>query len=310
MSRVGNNGNLNSFNINKGLLNPDFLQKDKFNNFVSMLAVSISYTFLAIIIIFITFSQTALTFLQKQVELTLFIKDNYSEESIFELKQALEIDSRVMEVEYISKERALEIFNLISKDDPVLNDAVTTNIFPASLKVKTYNLNDLDSLASEYEGQEYIDSIRYSKEIKDNFSYYAWIVSIMLLILFSMFLVVSFGIIISTIRINIYQKKEEIEIMKLVGATDDYIRKPFVMQGLYFSMVGSFVASIVSLILTLGVYFTNTFGFRDLNKIYLGSLVTVNYLVFSFLVVVLIISVGYFLGFFGTKTAVSKYLNI
>jgi len=290
----------------------EILKKDKFNSFVSILAVSISYTFLALIIIFLSYSGTAITFLQKQVELTIFFKDTYTEENILKLQEILNSDTRVMETEYISKIQALELFNVISKDDPALQEAasINTNIFPASLKIKTFNLSDLDALMAEYQTQEYVDSIRYSKEIKDSFSYYAWITSIVLGILFVMFLIVSFGIIISTIRINIYQKKDEIEIMKLVGASDDFIRSPFILQGLVFSMLGAMVASILGLVITLSIYYTNTFGFRDLNKIYFGAYLSTNYLFFVIILVLVINLIGYLLGYFGTKMAVSKYLKI
>jgi cell division transport system permease protein len=292
----------------KGIL--DFLKKEKVISLISVIAISVSFTLLSFIISFLVLSNTALNLLQKQVQIRVFFKDSFGEEQILALKNELETDSRIQEVGYTSKEDALRIFKDLSKNDPVLQEALSTNILPASLEIRAKNVKDLDALYESLSQNENIESIKYLKDIKDKFSYYAGIVTWVSVFITLMFFIVSFGIIISTIRINIFQKKDEIEVMRLVGASDDFIRKPFIYQGLVYSMTGSFIAGLISFILSLVLYFTNFLGIKDLGYVFLIGNLKVHYIVFSILLVLLLNFVGYLLGKIGSKTAIQNYLQI
>jgi cell division transport system permease protein len=288
----------------------DFLNKEKGISFVSVLAIFVSFTLLAFIISFLVFSNTALNILQRQVQIRVFFKDSFSEQQIMELKSELEADSRVQEVGYTSKDEALRIFKDLSKNDPVLQESLSTNILPASLEIRAKDVKDLDTLYEELITRESVESIKYLKDIKDKFKYFSNIILGISLFITLLFFIVSFGIIISTIRINIFQKKEEIEVMRLVGASDDFIRKPFIFQGIVYSMTGSFLAGLVFFILSLIMYFTNFLGIKDLGFVFLFGNFKIHFLAFSIGLVILINFVGYLLGRTGSKTAIQNYLQI
>ena len=287
-----------------------FLKKEKMISTISILAIFVSFTLLSFIISFVVLSNTAMTYLQKQVQVRIFIKDSFKEEEILKLKAELEKDPRIMEVGYTSKDEAFRIFKDLSKNDPVLQESLTTNILPASLEVRSYDVKDLDNIATEYSTKEYVESIKYLKDIKDRFKYYSGIITIFSLVLFTLFFTVSFGIILSTIRINIFQKKEEIEIMKLVGANDDFIQRPFIHQGLVYSLVGSALASLIFAFILIIMFASNTLGLRDLRDVYIVGNFKIHFIIFVVLLVVVINLFGYLLGRFGSKTAVKTYLNI
>lgn len=287
-----------------------FLKKEKMISTISILAIFVSFTLLSFIISFVVLSNTAMTYLQKQVQVRIFFKDSFKEDDILSLKSELEKDSRVMEVGYTSKDEAFRIFKDLSKNDPVLQESLTINILPASLEIRTFDVKDLDSIASEFAVKDYVESIKYLKDIKDRFKYYSGIITITSVVLFTLFFIVSFGIILSTIRINIFQKKEEIEIMKLVGAKDDFIQRPFIHQGVVYSLIGSAFASFVSAFILVIMFASNTLGLRDLKEVYLVGNLKIHFLVFAFFLVIIINIFGYLLGRFGSKTAVKTYLNI
>lgn len=288
----------------------DFINKEKGISFISILAIFVSFTLLSFIITFMVFSNTALNLLQKQVQVRIFFKDTYTEDKILELKSQIEADSRVSEVGFTSKDDALRIFKDLSKNDPVLQESLTSNILPASLEIRTKDVRDLDSFYEEYSGKDYVESIKYLKDIKDRFMYYAQIVTGISLIITLLFFIVSFGIIISTIRINIFQKKEEIETMKLVGASDDFVERPFIHQGVVYSMTASLFAGALFTIILLAVYFSNFLGIKDLGFVYIFGSIKVHYLIYTFGLVILINLIGYLFGKVGSKTAIQNYLKV
>lgn len=288
----------------------DFINKEKGISFISILAIFVSFTLLSFIVTFMVFSNTALNLLQKQVQVRIFFKDTFTEDKILELKKVIESDSRVSEVGFTSKDDALRIFKDLSKNDSVLQESLTSNILPASLEIRTKDVRDLDSFYEEYSGKDYIESIKYLKDIKDRFMYYAKIVTGVSLVITLLFFIVSFGIILSTIRINIFQKKEEIETMKLVGASDDFVERPFIHQGVVYSMVGSLSAGFLFTIILLAMYFANFLGIKDLGAVYLFGNIKVHYLLFVLILVILINIVGYLFGKIGSKTAIQNYLKV
>jgi cell division transport system permease protein len=288
----------------------EFLNKEKAISFVSVLAIFVSFILLSFIISFLVFSNTALNILQKQVQIRVFFKDSFVEEQILQFKADLEQDSRIQEVGYTSKEEALRIFKDLSKNDPVLQEALSTNILPASLEIRANDVKDLDALYEELISLEQVESIKYLKDIKDKFRYYSNVVLGVSLFVTLLFFIVSFGIIISTIRINIFQKKEEIEIMRLVGASDELIKQPFIYQGVTYSMVGSFFAGLVFFIFSLIAYFSNLLGIKDMNYVTIFGNFQVHFLVFSFGLAIILNFIGYLLGLLGSKAAIKNYLQI
>lgn len=288
----------------------EFLNKEKGISAISVVAIFVSFLLLGVILSFLVFSNTALNFLQKQVQVRVFFKDSFSEEQILSLKSELEKDSRIMEVGYTSKDDALRIFKEFSKNDPVLQESLSTNILPASLEIRATDVKDLDQIYDEFANNENVESVKYLKDIKDRFSYVSMIVTIVSLIITFVFFLVSFGIILSTIRINIYSKKDEIEIVKLVGGSNDFVTKPFIHQGLVYSLTGSFFAGLVLAVTLLIIFFMNVLGIRDLGSIVLFMNVKIPYFLFVILLILLINVLGYLLGYVGSKTAIKNYLKI
>jgi cell division transport system permease protein len=235
----------------------DFLNKEKVISAISIIAIFISFTLLSFIFTFLVFSNTSMNYLQKQVQVRVFFKDSFGEDQVLQLKSDLEKDPRVSEVTYTSKDDALRIFKDLSRNDPVLQESLTTNILPSSLEIKAKDVKDLDYFYDQFANKDFVDSVKYLKDVKDKFKYYSNVVTAICMIITILFFIVSFGIILSTIRINIFQKKDEIEIMKLVGASDEFVEAPFIHQGIVYSMVGSFLAGLLFTIILLVIYFTN-----------------------------------------------------
>ncbi|KKS16116.1 MAG: Efflux ABC transporter, permease protein [candidate division WWE3 bacterium GW2011_GWA1_41_8] len=282
------------------------IKKEKLLSISNLLAMTVTFIVLGLFIEVIIYSQTALKMLEQQAQITVFFKDDVPEERIMELRAQFQGDGRILDVTYVSKEDAFEIFKEINKDEPVLLESISANILPASLEVKSKNLSSLDELAEEYQVIDGVEEVKYFEDVIERFRYWSSVIYVVgIVTLFTLF-VISYSVIIVTLRTTINNKGIELEILKLVGATDRYVKKPLMYQGIFF---GGLSALIASLFLILGSVFTRLLGvFGADPDIYLASL-KMDSLVFSVLLSVVLLLSGILLGYLGSLTAVKKYLK-
>jgi cell division transport system permease protein len=168
-----------------------------------------------------------------------------------ELQETLQSWDEVKEVEYISKEKALNDFKKTFKEPGVI-DQLTVNPLPASYRVSLHDPEDVDKVAKRVKALPSIDSlvenpendIKYAKEtVEKLFAVTGW-VSVIAGAFASLLIFVSLVLITNTIRMAIFARRKEIGIMKLVGASSWFIRWPFVLEGMLEGLVGAVIAII------------------------------------------------------------------
>jgi len=283
------------------------LQRERVLSFANILTMTITFLVLGIFMLIVFISQSTLSYLEQQTQITAFFRDDFQEKRILELKGTLEQDERIAEVTYISKEEALKIFSEINADEPLLLESISANILPASLKIRTKKMENLKIIAEELSPNEGIEGVKFFEDVVIKFQKIASIVYIVGFTLTAMFLFVSYSAIVITLRTYINKKGTELEILKLVGASNDYIQKPIITQGLFFSLTSSIIATIILLIgaviaCALGIFSSGLVvpflpGFK-INLILLNAI----------LGIVLLLS-GLLLGYLGSKNTVKKYLE-
>jgi len=282
-------------------------QKEKVLSFANILTMTITFLVLGIFMLIVFISQSTLSYLEQQTQVTAFFKDDFSEESILALKGTLEQDDRIAEVEYISKEDALKIFSEINADEPLLLESISANILPASLKIRTKKLENLKIIAEELSPNEGIEGVKFFEDVIVKFQKIANIVYKVGFTLTAMFLFVSYSAIVITLRTYINKKGTELEILKLVGASNDYVQRPIITQGIFFSFTSSVIATVL---LVSGALIASALRiFRSgLAMPFLPEIKVSLILVTAILGIVLLLS-GLLLGYLGSKSTVKKYLE-
>ena len=252
------------------------------NRWLSIAAILIMILTLATISFFtsllIITNKTTKT-LESRVDISVYFLDTASKDQIFSIQNILLSRSDIKSVDYISKERALQIWRNRNKENPKLRDIITeaSNPLPRSLEIKTNKAEDLERINDFLGTDDYkplIKEISYQKN-RDLINRLVRITSFVKIIGWSLsliFLLISILIIYNTIRLTIYARSGEIEIMKLVGASDWYVQGPFFVEGLSYGLVASIITAVI-------LYFTFYFslpatesylGLTDLNSTYLG----------------------------------------
>ena len=283
------------------------VKREKFMAISNVAVMTITFVLLGLFIIIVAVSQTSLRYLEQQAQITLFFKDDVPEAKIFEIKTEIEKDTRVMSVNYISKDEAFRIFSEINKDEPILLESISPSLLPASLEIKSKNLGDLPNLSEEYSTIDGLEELRFFKDVVERFRFWSNLVYVIGFVLVAAFMMISYSVVIATLRATIHSKGIELEIMKLVGATDSYVKKPLMYQGMLFGGVSGLIAGLV--VLLLGILATSfgvfeqglTFGFSG------GFFVSP--LIFSIVLFFVLFVSGIGLGYLGSITAIKKYLN-
>lgn len=267
---------------------------------VMCIALVIMATFLTIGIML----NTVIKNLEQQAQVTVFFKDEYLEPSIMELKASLEKDERIKEVQYVSKQQAFEIFKDLNKSEPILMELASANILPASLEIKTKAISDLEPIAEEMRKKDGVEEVKFFKEVIQQFKNWSTVVYSAVSIITVLVLLVAYGVILATIRLTINSKGKELEILKLVGASNDYVKQPLMYQGVFY---GLSAAILTSLLLLIGTGVTYYFNSGLVIQLFFG--LTTNLLIFWAMVSAILVLSGAAISYLGTSTAIKKYLK-
>jgi cell division transport system permease protein len=175
-----------------------------------------------------------------------FISEQASAKQIDQLRVVLESDNRVKPggITFISKGKALAIMR---KRNPELTANLATNPLPASFDVVPKRGEDTEAIAVSVQTSKLaaVDQVRYGKEVSRRILQIARAIQIVFLIAVIVLLFASTILIANTIRLSIFARRREIEVMKLVGATNWYVRGPFMLEGVLTGLAGSLAAVIL-----------------------------------------------------------------
>ena len=223
-------------------------KREKVLSVANILITTITFLVLGIFLTLVFITQSTLTYLEQQTQVTAFFKDDFTEDKIKSLQKKLESDPRVSSVEYVSKEKALEIFTELNKDEPMFLQSASAKILPASINVKTKDIQNLPVLAGELAKLEGVEGVKFFKDVVESFQSIASVIYIVGFVLSAIFVFISYATVVLLLRSYISRKGAELSILKLVGASDEYVKKPIVAQGVFFSVFSAVIASLIILI--------------------------------------------------------------
>jgi cell division transport system permease protein len=180
---------------------------------------------------------------KRELAVHVFIRDEATTKQVNELRVLLESDERVKPggITFISKAKALEIMR---KRNPELTANLASNPLPASFDVVPIRGEDTEAIAVTVNKSKLaaVDQVRYGKEVSQRILAIARAIQIVFLIAVFVLLAASTILIANTIRLSVHARRREIEVMKLVGASNWYVRGPFMLEGLLTGLVGSLAA--------------------------------------------------------------------
>ena len=216
------------------------------------------------LIVFNVMTTSAVTSIQDKIDISVYFKTNTPEDEMLNIKQSLESLSEVKVVEYVSSDRALKIFQDAHKDDPTITQAVqelNVNPLAASLNIKAKNPDQYAAIAEYLKSPNLsrsIDSVSYTKNqiVIDRLTSIIHNVNTSGFAL-TIFLVLVAGLVVfNTIRLAIYSNRDEIVVMRAVGASNAFVRGPFMIEGAVSGVLAAFGSMLVA---TPFIYFASPY---------------------------------------------------
>ncbi len=182
----------------------------------------------------------------QDVAITAFFPDDTSQENIDTVRGSVEGYPEVREVTYVSKEEALSRFREMMADQPEIFEGINSDILPASLEIQLNDSRDSNAVADKLKGEGFAEGeISYPQQTIDRLNRFTDYVVWALRGTTALFFVASVLLIFNTVRLSIFARRQEIEVMKLVGASDGFVRTPFVLEGLMQGLVGATLAALL-----------------------------------------------------------------
>ena len=214
------------------------------HGFMSFAAIGITVACLLIMGTFTLVAVNAnelLRTLEQENEILAYVDDSYSEAQAKALKRTLEAIPNVASATFISKEEAMESFTAQYPDEALFQD-LDPEILRDRFAMKVVDLQQQSATVEAVKAVEGIAKVNAYEEIAGGFITVRNVATVVCVALIAILFVVSVFIISNTIKLTTFDRREEIAIMRMVGATNGFIRWPFVYEGCLFGLIGAAVA--------------------------------------------------------------------
>jgi len=239
---------------------------------------------------------------REDVTVEAFIPPDASEERVTEIRRTVETYPEVSGINYVSEEEALAKFKDTFKDQPDIYENLDPGVLPASFQLQLTDPALAEEVAHKLEREGFApENLSYPQQTIERLnavtSYMIWgLYGATVLFLVSSVLLIS-----NAIRLSIFARRKEIEVMKLVGASDSFVRTPFVFEGMVQGLIGAGLAA-------LTVIWLN-FLFVDWSRDALPFVPISGDAVNTLGVLILLVAVGVMIGVIGSFLSVTRFLR-
>ena len=253
--------------------------------------------------------------LRDKVDVTAYFVTDTPEEQIFVFRDRLDALSQVQEVFYVSQETSLEEYRKRHENDPdILHglDILEDNPFRARLSIRAQQSGDFESIVRFLQNEDIlsdnpttvIDKIDYyeNRQVIMRLSSVVDTATLLTWLVIALLIFISCIIVFNIIRLIIYLSREEIKVMRLIGAEDWYIRAPFLVSGGIYGFVGSILA-------TVFLYPISYWLSPAVERFFEGQGLFSYYLSEFFMLVLILTALGVFVGIFSSYFSTHRYLD-
>lgn len=270
------------------------MAKARLATIVSITSITVTIILIGLFIVFSINLHNWIDQVRQKIEMEAFLKVDVKANQIKGIEKRLVSEKGIDSVKYISKEAAANRFKQEFGEDVI--SLLEFNPFPASFTIyleNTYRSADgAKNIKQILEQYQQIDEVVYQEPLLLTIDRYINIIYIILLITSLLIITIAATLINNTIRLTIYARRDIIQIMRLVGATEGFIRRPFLVEGIMQGVIGSLIAS-----------------FMVFYLVKIIKILFLPYILFDSQIILGLIIFGFFIGMTSSYISVGKYMR-
>lgn len=215
------------------------IRRTPFQALAASMVMFLTFLALQIFVILAAGSQSSLRYFESKPQVIIFFKEGTTTQDVSAIENALHSDTKVTKTKFVSKDEALQIYREKNKNDPTLLELVTANILPASLEISTKDPQDLALIADILKREPVVSEVIVPEDVVATLTSVTRIIRVVGGATVGFLMVFALLVIVMIIGFKIRLKRNEIEIMRLLGASGSFIRNPFIWEGMFYGVVGA-----------------------------------------------------------------------
>jgi len=279
------------------------LRRNNWMSFASIGTVAVSLFVLGVFLILVLNMNRMASMLESQVQISVYLQDDVKKSDRIDLQSDIEKMQGIATVKYVDKDAAKERLSERLGDQKYLLDALgDKNPLPDSFEVTVKTPEMVETAAKAIERMDGVESAKYGQDVVEHLFDITRLMRIFGLVLMLLLAGATIFIISNTIRLTVFARRKEIAIMKYVGATDWFIRWPFLMEGIVLGCIGGILSALAlrSFYAAMAAKIYNTLAFFPLMP---------QYPFMNYVTVAIIIS-GMFIGAIGSAFSLKRFLEV
>lgn len=221
------------------------LFRNRFMAIASVLTVTLSMFILGVFLSAVLNINHMASYLENQVEMTVYLKDGLTTDQVMGIGKYLKAQPGMKEIKFTNKDQAMKDFRERMGDQQGLLDAINGNPLPASYQMSFQTPEQLINAAEVVAKYQGVETVQYGKDIIEQLYKVAQVIRLSGIVLIIFLAGAELFIISNTIRLTVFARRREIQIMKYVGASNGFIRWPFLFEGMVIGFLGSGFASLI-----------------------------------------------------------------
>ena len=222
------------------------IRRNGFMSFASISTVAVSLLVLGMFLMIFLNTNNLAQYLENQVQISVYMQDSATDKELASVKDKLTKMPGVVKVTQVSKQEALERFRKrLGDQDQLLNSLGKENPFPNSFEVQVDNPERIKVLTPQIGQLNKVETAKFGQEVVEHLFQLTKILRFGGILLVVFLAMATLFIISNTIRLTVFARRKEVIIMKYVGATDWFIRWPFILEGMTLGVFGAVVAFIL-----------------------------------------------------------------
>ncbi|MBQ6975276.1 MAG: permease-like cell division protein FtsX [Selenomonadaceae bacterium] len=277
--------------------------RNRWMSFASIGTVAVSLFILGVFLILVMNMTKMASSLESQVQISAYLNDEISKEERDDIERMTKDLRAVSKVEYIPKESAMKILQDRLGDNKKILDALgESNPLPNSFLVTVTSADQVKPTADAIADLYGVEEVKYGQDVASNLFNLTHLMRLFGVILSIILAGATIFIIANTIRLTVFARRKEIAIMKYVGATDWFIRWPFILEGIGLGIIGG----------TLSAFALRNFYSAMATKIYttLAFFPMIEQYPFMNYVTISLIMAGIFVGILGSTVSLKRFLQV